>query len=292
MSEPRIFSTVADLREAVRGWRMAGDRVALVPTMGALHAGHVSLVELARTQAERVVVSIFVNPTQFAPNEDFARYPRTLEADLATLGGRADGILHPDAREMYPEGFCTTVSLMGPAAAVLEDRFRPTHFAGVATVVAKLLLQAQPDVAVFGEKDFQQLAVIRRLVRDLDIPVEVLGAPTLRDADGLALSSRNVYLSAPERDLAPLLHRTLGALASTLTAGGDAASLLQAARETLTTAGFDLDYLELRDAATLAPIDGVRDAEGRLLVAARLGKTRLIDNVAVAPHISGHGKLV
>jgi pantoate--beta-alanine ligase len=292
MSTPAVFTTVAAMRAAVRAWRAAGERVALVPTMGALHAGHVSLVDLARSRADRVIVSIFVNPTQFAPTEDFSRYPRTLDADVAKLAGRADGVLHPHVDEMYPEGFCTTVSLQGPAVAGLEDRFRPTHFAGVATVVAKLLLQALPDIAVFGEKDYQQLAVIRRMVHDLDIPTEILGGPTLRDADGLALSSRNVYLTPPERAVAPTLHRALQVAAAALSAGHASAPVLRQARETVTAAGFEVDYLELRDAASLAPIETVVGVEGRLLVAARLGKTRLIDNIAVAPHILGVAKLV
>jgi pantoate--beta-alanine ligase len=292
MSKVAVFTTVAAMRAAVKAWRAAGERVALVPTMGALHAGHVSLVELARQRADRVIVSIFVNPTQFAPNEDFARYPRTFEADLARLDGRADAVFHPAADEVYPEGFCTTVSLGGPAVAGLEDRFRPTHFAGVATVVAKLLLQALPDVAIFGEKDYQQLAVIRRMARDLDIPVEILGGPTLRDTDGLALSSRNAYLTPQERAAAPVLHQALSRAAQGLTAGLAAAPVLQEARDLVTGAGFELDYLELRDAGSLAPIADVEGAEGRLLVAARLGRTRLIDNLAVDPHIQADPKLV
>ena len=287
-----IFQTVSEMRAAVRGWRAAGQRVSLVPTMGALHAGHVSLVELARTRADRVIVTIFVNPTQFAPNEDFSRYPRTFEADLQMLGGRADGIFHPDVAEMYAEGFATTISLQGPATAGLEDRFRPTHFSGVATVVAKLLLQALPDVAIFGEKDFQQLAVIRRMVRDLDIPVEITGAPTMREADGLALSSRNVYLSAQERAAAPALQRALQEAAANLRAGMVGAEALDRARKAVTSAGFELDYLELRDAASLGPVGADAASNGRLLVAARLGKTRLIDNSPVTPHIQGAAKLV
>ena len=293
MTNPAIFSTVADLRAAVRDWRARGERIALVPTMGALHAGHISLVELAKTRAERVLVSIFVNPTQFAPNEDFSRYPRTFEADLDKLraAGTA-GVLYPDIGEMYPAGFCTAISLEGPATAGLEDRFRPTHFAGVALIVAKLLLQALPDVAIFGEKDFQQLAVIRSMVRDLDIPVEILGAPTMREADGLAMSSRNVYLSAQERAAAPTLHRSLREAADALLAGGAPATVLAKARAKVTAAGFALDYLELRDAASLAPLEALAGSVGRLLVAARIGKTRLIDNIAVTPRMSDAPKSV
>ena len=293
MTNPDIFSTVADLRAAVRGWRAKGERIALVPTMGALHAGHISLVELAKSRAERVLVSIFVNPTQFAPTEDFSRYPRTFEADLDKLraAGTA-GVLYPDVAEMYPEGFCTSVTLEGPATAGLEDRFRPTHFAGVALIVAKLLLQALPDVAIFGEKDFQQLAVIRRMVRDLDIPVEILGGSTMREADGLAMSSRNVYLSAEERATAPVLHRSLREAAAALLAGASPAAVLEKARADVVGAGFALDYLELRDSGSLAPLEALADREGRLLVAARIGKTRLIDNLAVGARMSDAAKSV
>jgi pantoate--beta-alanine ligase len=272
MSAPAIARTVPELRALVAGWRAAGERVALVPTMGALHAGHVSLTRLARARAERVVTSIFVNPTQFAPNEDFGKYPRTFEADVEKLAASGvDAVYAPGAADMYPDGFATTVSLDGPARAGLEDRFRPTHFAGVATVVAKLFTQARPDSAVFGEKDFQQLAVIRRMARDLDLDVEIVGAPTVREPDGLAMSSRNVYLDAAQRATAPTLHRALTEAARRIAAG-----------EAFEKAGFELDYLELRDAASLAP--PAADAAGplRLLVAARIGATRLIDNLHAA----------
>ncbi|MGO9427895.1 pantoate--beta-alanine ligase, partial [Rhodoblastus sp.] len=221
MSEsPLIFHDIKSLRRAVAQWRDSGEKIALVPTMGALHAGHVSLVEAARKKADRTVVSIFVNPTQFAPNEDFAAYPRTLEADLARLAeAGADGCFAPTAREIYPEGFATQVIPGGPALAGLEDRFRPDHFAGVALVVAKLLNQAQADFAFFGEKDFQQLAVIRRMAADLDIPTRIFGVPTLREADGLALSSRNIYLEAEERAQAPLLARILNETAAAIRSG-------------------------------------------------------------------------
>jgi pantoate--beta-alanine ligase len=280
MTAPLIVRTVAELRQAVAGFRRAGQRVALVPTMGALHAGHVSLVDLARRHAPRVVTSIFVNPTQFAPNEDFAKYPRTFDADVAKLAGAGcDIVFAPTSQDMYPQGFATTISLEGPAKAGLEDAFRPTHFAGVATVVAKLLIQCGPDVAIFGEKDFQQLAVIRRMARDLDLPVEILGAPTMREADGLAMSSRNVYLSAGDRAAAPVLHRTMADCASRVAGGAAIGPTLAEGGKRIEAAGFKLDYLELRDAGSLAPVSESAKGPLRLLVAARIGSTRLIDNI-------------
>ena len=280
MSTPVIVRTVAELRQAVAAFRRAGERVALVPTMGALHAGHVSLVELARTKAQRVVASIFVNPTQFAPNEDFSKYPRTFDADVAKLAAaQCDLVFAPAPDAMYGQGFATTISLEGPATAGLEDAVRPTHFQGVATVVAKLLIQCAPDVAVFGEKDFQQLAVIRRMVRDLDLPVDIVGAPTMREADGLAMSSRNVYLSPADRAAAPALFRTLRACAGRIAAGEPFAVVLADGRAQIEKAGLKLDYLELRDAASLAPVDEAATGPLRLLVAARIGSTRLIDNM-------------
>lgn len=277
----RTVHTVAELREQVKAWRAAGERIALVPTMGALHAGHVALMEAARPHAERIVVSIFVNPTQFAPTEDLSRYPRTLEADLdkADTAG-VDLAFAPDAAEMYPEGFATTVSLVGPALG-LETDFRPTHFAGVATVVAKLLLQAAPDVAMFGQKDYQQLQVVTRMARDLDIPVRIIGVPTVREADGLALSSRNVYLSQEDRAAAPELHRALSGAAAAIVSGEEVLAAVDAARRAVIAAGFQLDYLEARHALTLAPITSREEGPVRLLVAARIGTTRLIDNLAV-----------
>lgn len=283
MSAPIIVRTVADLRRATAGWRAAGERAALVPTMGALHAGHISLVRLARERADRVVTSIFVNPTQFAPNEDFAKYPRTFEADVEKLAAAGcDVVFAPTAQEMYKQGFATTISLEGPAKAGLEDAFRPTHFAGVATVVAKLLIQAGPDVAIFGQKDFQQLAVIRAMARDLDLPVEIIGAPTMRESDGLAMSSRNVYLGPAERAAAPTLFATLTACARAIAQGAAYEPTLAEGRARIEAAGFQLDYLELRDAVTLAPADPAGDGPLRLLVAARIGATRLIDNVDAA----------
>ena len=282
MTTPAILPTVTELRAQVRAWREAREGVALVPTMGALHAGHIALVTLAKKREARVVVSIFVNPTQFAPHEDFSKYPRTFEADVAKLAAAgADAVFHPDPEEMYPEGFCTTVSLRGPATAGLEDRFRPTHFQGVASVVAKLLLQCLPDVAIFGEKDFQQLAVISQMVRDLDIPVEILGAPTVREADGLAMSSRNAYLSEQERAVAPVLHRSMKKAATRIRDGEAVEAALVAARTAIAQAGFELDYLEVRDAGSLAEVK-CRYRKGlRMLIAARLGRTRLIDNIEV-----------
>ena len=281
MSQPLILNTVADLRRQLARWRARRETVALVPTMGALHAGHISLGKIAQKRADHVVYTIFVNPTQFAPNEDFSAYPRTFADDcakIAELG--AEAVFAPTPAIMYPEGFATTISLTGPATAGLEDRFRPTHFAGVATVVAKLLIQAMPDLAIFGEKDFQQLAVIRQLTRDLDLPITIAGGPTLRETDGLAMSSRNVYLSSEERATAPLLHRVLSEAAAAIEAGEDAEHVLAQGRERIAQGGFALDYLEWRDATSLGLAS--RDKTSRLLVAARIGKTRLIDNVGVA----------
>lgn len=282
-----VAGTVADLRGRIAAWRAVGESVALVPTMGALHAGHLSLVRTAREQADRVVVSIFVNPTQFSPNEDLARYPRTFEADCAALGPLADLVFAPSAETMYPPGSCTMIQLEGPATAGLEDRFRPTHFTGVATVVAKLLVQSLPDVAIFGEKDYQQLKVIMRMAQDLFLPVRILGGETVREPDGLAMSSRNRYLNAGERAVAPRLHARMQACAEALRTGSNPDSALAAAEENLAAEGFALDYLALRDAATLAPASP--GAPLRLLAAARLGETRLIDNIPVAilPEKSG-----
>lgn len=282
MGEIATAETVEAVRQTIEGWRRDGARIALVPTMGALHPGHVSLVELAGKHADKVVVSIFVNPTQFGPNEDFSRYPRTMEQDRSLLAGTpAELIYAPGVEQIYPAGFATTISLAGPAAAGLDDVFRPTHFAGVATVVAKLFLQVRPDSAVFGEKDYQQLKVITRMARDLDLDVQIVPAPTLREADGLAMSSRNRYLSADERALAPSISRILLDSARRLRAKEPATTVVAEGRQTLAAEGFDVDYLEARQAETLAPVEGIADGPIRLLVAARLGKTRLIDNMAV-----------
>jgi pantoate--beta-alanine ligase len=279
---PIVFQKISDLRRAVAQWRAAGETVALIPTMGALHAGHISLVEASRAHARRAIVSIFVNPTQFAPNEDFSAYPRTFEADLAKLAPvGCDGCFAPVASEMYPEGFSTKVIPGGPALAGLEDRFRPDHFAGVAQVVAKLLNQAQADCAFFGEKDFQQLAVIRRMAADLDIATKILGVATMREADGLAMSSRNVYLSPEERARAVTLYRVLRASAEKIEAGAPVAEVMAQAGREIEAAGFILDYFEARHAESLAPVASRAEGPIRLLVAARLGRTRLIDNWGV-----------
>ena len=251
----------------------------MVPTMGALHDGHVSLVREARRHADHVVVSIFVNPTQFAPHEDFDAYPRTLDADLAKLRDAAAIVFAPNAREMYPQGHATAITVGGPSAG-LETDFRPHFFAGVATVVAKLLIAAMPDIAVFGEKDYQQLQVVRQMVRDLALPVRIIGAPTLREADGLAMSSRNAYLSADERKVAATLNRILrDAIAQA--GNGDLRAAEAAAESALVAAGFDsVDYVAIRDAESLSVIERL-DRPARILAAAKIGKTRLIDNMAV-----------
>jgi pantoate--beta-alanine ligase len=279
---PMVARTVPALRRALEGLRARKASVALVPTMGALHDGHVSLVRLAKKRAEKVVVSIFVNPTQFAPTEDFGSYPRTWKADVAKLADeRVELIWHPDVKTMYPEKFSTRIAPEGPATVGLEDRFRPHFFGGVATVVGKLFTQVRPDVAIFGEKDFQQLRVVTQMARDLDLGVKVIGSKTVRERDGLAMSSRNVYLSAEERRIAPTLHKAMKESASRIRAGEDVAAAVAAGAETIRNAGFALDYLEARHAETLAPIGSLREGPIRMLVAARLGATRLIDNIAV-----------
>jgi pantoate--beta-alanine ligase len=270
---------VLDLRAQVARWRQEGLRVALVPTMWALHQGHLSLVRLARQQADRIIVSIFVNPTQFAPHEDFGSYPRTFDQDMALLAQeQVECVYAPLAAEIYPPGFDLSIILGGPATAGLEDRFRPTFFHGVATVVAKLLIQSAPDIALFGEKDFQQLAVIRKLVRDLDLPVNVIGGPTIRETDGLALSSRNIYLSPQERHTAAQIHACLQEVRSAVLKGDDVEKACDLAKSQLQKTGFVVDYLEYRDAVTLGPAGST---PCRLLVAAKLGPTRLIDNIGI-----------
>ncbi|MBF0307153.1 MAG: pantoate--beta-alanine ligase [Alphaproteobacteria bacterium] len=274
---------VRDLRERVALWRREGLRVGLVPTMGALHAGHLSLVEKALSLSDRVVATIFVNPRQFGPAEDLAAYPRREADDAALLDAAGAHLLFaPPVDEVYPEGFATTVTVTGVSEG-LCGAVRPGHFAGVATVVTKLLLQSLPDVAVFGEKDWQQLQVIRRLVRDLDIPVTVEGAPTLREPDGLAMSSRNAYLGPEDRARAPRLYAILSQVASDLAAGADVATRTAWAVAELEKAGFGpVDYVEARDAETLAPVGERVTRPARLLAAARLGRARLIDNVGIA----------
>ena len=279
---PMIVRTVPALRHAVDNFRGKKATIALVPTMGALHDGHLSLVRLAKRRAKRVIVSIFVNPTQFAPTEDFGSYPRTWKADVARLAAEnVDLIWNPDVKTMYPDGFATRILTEGPATAGLEDRFRPHFFGGVATVVGKLFTQVRPDFAIFGEKDFQQLRVVTRMAGDLDLGVKVIGSKTVRERDGLAMSSRNVYLSAEERQTAPTLYRAMKESARRLRAGDDLKAAIQAGAELIADAGFVLDYFEARHADTLAPIASLKDGPLRILVAAKLGKTRLIDNIGV-----------
>jgi len=250
--------------------------------MGALHRGHMALVREARRRAKRVVVSIFVNPTQFAPHEDFASYPRNFQTDIKALReAKIDLVWAPSVEVMYPNGFATRIAPEGAAKAGLEDNFRPHFFGGVATVVAKLFTQVAPDFALFGQKDYQQLRVVTQLAKDLDLPLKVVGVPTVREADGLALSSRNVYLSTAERAVAPMLHRVLKACATRIKSGENIERVLNVGRIEIDLAGFALDYLEARHAVTLAPIGSPSEGPIRLLVAARLGKTRLIDNIAV-----------
>jgi len=278
---PLVARTVKALDGTIRTYRNAGETLALVPTMGALHAGHLALVRRARRRADRVAVSIFVNPSQFAPSEDFANYPRSFEADIAALRHEQVDLVWAPAREvMYPQGFATTVNVKGPATVDLEDRFRPHFFGGVATVVAKLFAQCRPDFAVFGEKDYQQLRTVIRMAADLDLKVRVIGVPTVRETDGLALSSRNVYLSASERAAAPVLYRTLKESAARIAAREPIARVMSEGWLAIEAAGFAVDYFEARNAETLQRVEAVDDGPLRLLVAARLGKTRLIDNIA------------
>ncbi len=280
-SAVQIFRDLETLRSGMAALRADGGRVAFVPTMGALHAGHMALVEEAQRRAAHVVVSIFVNPTQFGPNEDLAAYPRREASDAAMLREAGVAALWaPDVTAMYPEGFASSIHVSGVTEG-LDGAARPGHFDGVATVVAKLFGQVRPDVACFGEKDYQQLAVIRRMVADLDLGIEIVGVPTERDEDGLALSSRNQYLSPEERARAVALPRALGQAARDIAGDMPVADALARARTQLVQAGFDpIDYITLCDAMSLAPLDRL-DRPARLLAAARLGATRLIDNVAV-----------
>jgi pantoate--beta-alanine ligase len=283
MTSIPIVRTPANLRAQVQAARAAGSRVALAPTMGALHKGHLSLIALAAAHAEFVIASVFVNPTQFAPDEDFLAYPRDEVRDVALLATAGCHLVYaPPVEVIYPAGFSTAISVSG-VSSPLEGAFRPSHFSGVATVVAKLLIQASPDIAVFGEKDYQQLHVIRRMARDLDLPVEIVAGPIVRDLDGLALSSRNAYLSDAERQVAPALHRALERAARQLASGVAVSDAESEARASLLAAGFDaVDYLEARgprDMDRLGP--GPIAEAGRILAAARLGRTRLIDNVAI-----------
>jgi pantoate--beta-alanine ligase len=279
---PTIVRTVPALRRAIDSLRAGKATIALVPTMGALHDGHVSLVRVAKRRANKVIVSIFVNPTQFAPLEDFSSYPRTWKADVAKLAAEnVDLIWNPDVKTMYPEGFATRITPEGPATVGLEDRFRPHFFGGVATVVGKLFTQVRPDFAIFGEKDFQQLRVVTRMAGDLDLGVKVIGAKTVRERDGLAMSSRNVYLSPEQRGVASVLHRAMKQSAARLRAGDDIEAAMAGGASMIMAAGFALDYFEVRHAETLVPIASAKDGPMRIVVAAKLGTTRLIDNIAV-----------
>jgi pantoate--beta-alanine ligase len=279
---PEIVTTVADLRHRIAAFREGEARIGLVPTMGALHAGHLSLVRQIQKHVDAVVVSIFVNPAQFAPTEDFDRYPRMLQADAEKLGaaGEADLIFAPSPAAMYPQGFASRIEVGGPAQG-LESATRPQFFAGVATVVAKLLIAAMPDVAMFGEKDYQQLLVVRRMAADLGLAVQILGAPIVRERDGLAMSSRNAYLSAQERKIAGRLNIVLQELVSRLHGGEAVAAAEERGKRALLEAGFAaVDYVAVRDAETLAPLAKLA-GPGRILAAATVGNTRLIDNMAV-----------
>jgi pantoate--beta-alanine ligase len=285
MTDPKdteIAHDLSALRAAVAAWRKDGARIALVPTLGALHDGHLTLVRAAKERADRVVVSIFVNPAQFAPHEDFARYPRDLEGDRAKLqsAGGVDLIYAPRVQDMFTEGAATRIVVGGPAHG-LESDFRPHFFSGVATVVAKLFIQCAPDIAVFGEKDYQQLLVVRRMAADLDLNLEILGVPTVREADGLALSSRNAYLTAAQRPIAARLNRTLRAVAARVKDGVSVPQCEAEGAAQLIEAGFaKVDYVAVRDAETLSPVrDLTRPA--RVLAAAHLSGVRLIDNLAV-----------
>ncbi len=276
MTTPPIVRSVNDLRARVAAWRAGGMRVALVPTMG-------SLIARARTEASRVIASVFVNPTQFGPAEDFAAYPRDEAADAAMLGDAGCDLMYaPTVDVIYPPGFATRVSVEGLTES-MEGALRPGHFAGVATVVAKLLIQSAPDVAIFGEKDFQQLAVIRRMAADLDLPVAIVAAPIVRAGDGLALSSRNAYLTPQQREAAPALHRAMTAAAAAMAAGEAVEAAEQTAATAMRDAGFDaVDYVETRDPISLARLGpGPLTAPARLLAVARFGRTRLLDNIAV-----------
>lgn len=273
--------TISEMRHRVREWRKRDETVGLVPTMGGLHAGHTSLIGLSKSKTDRTIATVFVNPSQFAPHEDFATYPRAEKSDREMLEQAGTDLLFaPNVSEIYPDGHSTKVEVQG-LSQILEGEFRPDFFAGVATVVSKLLLQALPDIAIFGDKDYQQLCVIKTMARDLDIPVEIIGGETVREADGLAMSSRNQYLTEAERKIAPVLYDAISQVAENVRNGKSPASQRSWAEAKLTDAGFGaVDYVAVRDAQTLGP---VRDASrpARVLAAAYLGRARLIDNVAV-----------
>jgi pantoate--beta-alanine ligase len=281
MKTPEIVTTIAELRARVSVWRVSGARVGLVPTMGALHEGHLSLVRETQNHCAKTVASIFVNPAQFAPHEDFDRYPRTLEIDAAKLAEVGlDLIFAPSVGEMYPSGFATKIDVGGPSAG-LETDFRPHFFGGVATVVAKLLIAAMPDYAIFGEKDYQQLLVVRRLAADLGLPIEIAGGAIIRESDGLAMSSRNAYLDREERKVAGQLNAVLKSAIFNARAGNAIAAAEKFGAEALLKAGFSsVDYVAIRDAATLEKLAAL-DRPARILAAAKIGGTRLIDNMPV-----------
>lgn len=278
-----IIRSLSDLRATVAGWKKAGETLGVVPTMGALHQGHLSLVRAAKAGTDRVIVTIFVNPKQFNNPDDLKKYPRTEQDDAPKLAPFAvDAIYVPDGDQIYPDGFATNVSVTGVTDA-MEGQHRPGHFDGVATVVTKLFLQTQADRAYFGNKDYQQLLLVQQLARDLDIPIEVIGCPTIREEDGLALSSRNLLLSDRARIIAPALNRAMTQAADQILNGGDVAAALASAKEKVVAAGFiDVEYIELRAAASLAPLTHLTEP-ARLLAAANLAGVRLIDNIAVIP---------
>lgn len=279
--KPKLIRTLAALRRETARWRKDGLTYAVVPTMGAIHSGHTELVTQGLSRADKVITTIFVNPKQFAANEDLDRYPRDEDGDVMKLGKAGSSVIYiPSPDEIYPDGFCTTVSLAGPAKAGLEDKFRPQFFDGVTTVVAKLFTQTGADFAMFGEKDYQQLKVVTRMARDLDLPTEVIGVPTIREEDGLAKSSRNVYLSKQERQQALAIYSSISHTAERIRGGLDVQSAAMLATRTLMALGFKVDYVTVRNAETLAPPQ-TRDEPLRVIAAAWLGKTRLIDNVPV-----------
>ncbi len=279
LSSPLIVRTLVDLRRLTASWRKAGETSAIIPTMGALHDGHLALVKLGQAKARRTITSIFVNPTQFAPHEDFSRYPRDEPGDVAKLASvGCDAVWAPGVEEMYRPGAATRIVPKG-AALGLETDFRPHFFEGVATVCCKLFTQSEANFAIFGEKDYQQLCVVRQMVRDLDLPIEIVGMPTVREADGVAMSSRNRYLSPQDRATAPIIHRLIIDIAAQVRAGGAVEKATGDAKVALEQAGFKVDYVELRDAETLTGWDSNSQRSPRVLVAAWLGKTRLIDNL-------------
>ena len=281
-----IVKTPEEMRARADAWRAAGKRIAFVPTMGYLHQGHVSLLDEGRKRGDVLVLSIFVNPTQFGPKEDLSRYPRDLEGDLAKAERAGVDVAYvPDAASMYPDGYQTFVEVEELQKG-LCGASRPGHFRGVATVVLKLFHAVQPHVALFGRKDYQQLRVLSRMAHDLDLGVEVVGMPIVREPDGLAMSSRNGYLTPDERAIAPALYRVLTLCAQKIAQGRSIAAISAEGREAIERAGFVLDYIEARHAETLMPVKSIEDGPVRLLVAAKLGKTRLIDNVKVAPRSS------